>query len=122
MIKKTVLIVLIIASFVGCNNKQSKKAESKLYKGMFSYVEKTNEEAFTECGLPFQISMGIEKNKEYNKLFNAYEKVKTDATLDFAYVEFEGYVSNNVKSTEMDDLKIIVITKFVSLDKNKVCK
>jgi len=122
MIKKAVLLILIILGFVGCDNNKSKKVKNKLYKGIFSYVENTNEAEFTECSLQFQISMGVQNNKEYNKLFEVYQKVKSNIVLDFAYVEFEGYVSDKVKSTEMDDLKIVVITKFLMLDKNNTCE
>lgn len=122
MKKYAILFISAALLLVSCNNTTSKKKESKHYKGMFSYVATTNEVNFTECGQQFVIAKGITKNKEFKKLFKEYSKVKTENVLDYAYVEFEGYISEEKTNTEMDDLKTVVVTKFLKLDKNKICK
>ena len=97
-------------------------SSDRLFKGMFSYVANTDEVAFTECNQEFAISMTFIRERGFNSLFDAYKKVQSESIIDFAYVEFNGYIGDKKVATEMDDMKTIVITKFLTLDKNKSCK
>ena len=99
-----------------------KYSSDRLFKGMFTYVANTNEVAFTECNQEFAISMTFIRDKGFNSLFDAYKKVQSESTLDFAYVEFIGYIGDKKVATEMDDMKTIVITKFLTLDEDKSCE
>lgn len=101
---------------------KKKQNEERLFKGMFSFVAKTNEVAFYECNQEFTISVTLMKQGDFNSLFKAYKKVQEDNTLDFAYVEFNGYITDKVVASEMDDLKSIRVTKYLKIDKNKSCK
>ena len=101
---------------------KKKQNKERLFKGMFSFVAKTNEVAFYECNQEFTISVALLDQGEFNSLFDAYKKVQEDKTIDFAYVEFKGYITDKVVASEMDDMKTIRITKFLKIDKNKSCK
>ncbi len=100
---------------------EKKQNEERLYKGMFSYVAKTDEVAFSECNQELTISVALLKDSDFNSLFNAYKKVQEDNVLDFAYIEFRGYVTDKLVPSEMDDMKTIRVTKFLKIDKNKSC-
>jgi hypothetical protein len=100
---------------------EKKQNEERLFKGMFSYVAKTDEVAFSECNQELTISVALLKDMDFNSLFNAYKKVQEDNVLDFAYVEFKGYVTDKLVPSEMDDKKTIRVTKFLKIDKNKSC-
>lgn len=99
-----------------------KNSSGRSFKGMFSFVANTNEVAFYECDQEYTISMTFIRDKGFNSLFEEYKKVQSDSTLDFAYVEFIGYIADKKVATEMDDMKTIVITKFLTLDKDKSCE
>jgi hypothetical protein len=100
---------------------EKKQNEEKLYKGMFSYVAKTDELAFYECNQELTISVRLLKDSDFNSLFEAYKKVQEDNILDFAYIEFKGYITDKLVASEMDDMKTIRVTKFLKIDKNKSC-
>ena len=57
----------------------------------------------------------------FNSLFDAYKKVQSDNVLDYAYVEFNGYITDKTVSSEMDDMRTIRISEFLNIDKNKSC-
>ncbi len=101
---------------------EKKQNKERLFKGMFSFVANTNEVAFYECNQEFTISVTLLDQGDFNSLFDAYKKVKEDKTIDFAYVEFKGYITDKVVASEMDDMKTIRITNFLKIDKNKSCK
>ncbi len=100
---------------------EKKQNEERLYKGMFSYVAKTDELAFSECNQELTISVALLKDSDFNSLFDAYKKVQEDNVLDFAYIEFKGYITDTLVASEMDDMKTIRVTKFLKIDKNKSC-
>ena len=128
---KCVLFIVLMAFVLGCKKEKEETQNEKgdiaihekerLYKGMFSYVAKTDEVAFYECNHEVVLSLEILKDYDFKSLFDAYNKTKTNAVLDFAYVEFDGYITNKVVASEMDDMKTIRITKFLKIDKNKSC-
>ena len=123
------LPLVIIAFVFGCKEEKTqndknvviKHKEERLYKGMFTYVAKTDEVAFTECNQEFTISVALLKDNDFNSLFEAYKKIQANTVLDFAYVEFKGYITDKVVASEMDDMKTIRVTKFLKIDKNKSC-
>jgi hypothetical protein len=139
--KKIVLLVLVVSIINSCKEKvhketntdnmektsneknvvRKKHKDERLFKGMFSYVAKTNEIAFYECNQEVTISVIPLKQGDFNILFEAYKKVQEDKILDFAYVEFNGYKTDKLVASEMEDMKTIRITKFLRIDKNKSC-
>ncbi len=138
--KKIVLLVLVVSIINSCKEKvheetntdkmektpieknvTQKNQDERLFKGMFSYVAKTNEIAFYECNQEVTISVIPLKQGDFNILFEAYKKVQEDKILDFAYVEFNGYKTDKLVASEMEDMKTIRITKFLRIDKNKSC-
>ena len=139
--KKIALLILTITIITSCkqkgNNEQNsdvtknsstensvieeKHKDEKLYKGMFSYVAKTNEVSFYECNQKFTISVVPLKDSDFNSLFDAYKRVQEDKVLDYAYVEFNGYITDKIVASEMDDVRTIRIVKFLNIDKNKSC-
>ena len=139
--KRIHLIILAITIFYSCqqkaNNQQNtgdaeivsteeaaivdKHKDERLYIGMFSYVAQTGEMAFTECNQEFSISVVPLNDSDFISLFDAYKIVQADNILDYAYVEFKGYITDQKVSSETDDMRTIRISEFLKLDKNKSC-
>ena len=138
---RIILILLTISFFSSCKQKEAnqektddvqntstkktvtveKHKDKKLFKGMFSYIAKTDEVAFTECNQEFAISLVPLRDDDFNSLFDVYKKVQSDNVLDYAYVEFNGYITDKTVSSEMDDMRTIRISEFLNIDKNKSC-
>ena len=132
--RKIILIALTISVLNSCKQKENKSdkienvtnvpekhKDERLYKGMLSYIAKTNGVAFYECNQEFTISVVPLKDSDFSSLFDAYKKVQVENDLDFAYVEFNGYITKETISSEMDDMRTIRITKFLKIDKSKSC-
>lgn len=109
-----VLVIIVISSFIGCNNKQSNPIVGKIY-----WIQHTSSEKIFNFDFvkfyddnTFQ-SVEVKSTSNLIDHYGTYEIDKNTLTLKISDKNFSGVILNNGDSLQFDNIKFIDYTEHI---------